>query len=230
MPEILYHHKSLVVINKPAGVLTQAPPGIDSMELRVRQWRETCHDATRPIYVGVPHRLDRPASGAMVMGLSRKVTRGLSKQFEQRRIQKTYWVWVAGDVQPDAGCWRDTMRKVPGEARAEIVTADHKDAKSAVLHYQVLERRELAGQTFSSINVQLETGRTHQIRLQASCRNHPVWGDLQYGSTMPFGEPTEDVRAAAIALHSRTIEFEHPKTHERIAITAPTPNQWPAST
>jgi 23S rRNA-/tRNA-specific pseudouridylate synthase len=139
-----------------------------------------------------------------------------------RMVDKTYWVLVEGHVRPRRATWRDFLRKVPGEARAEIVMPDHAESRLAILHYHV-RRYEDYG---SWLEVRLETGRTHQIRLQCSSRGHPVLGDGQYGSTRPFGPQREDHRDRWIGLHARQLGFTHPKTREPVIVTAPVPAPW----
>jgi RluA family pseudouridine synthase len=219
--EFLWQHDSCCVINKPGGVLTQAPPGIDSIEWRLRQHRLTSTSGQQD-YVGVPHRLDRPVSGAMVFGWTRSMTRKLAAQFESRRVVKKYWALVAGQVPEDRGVWEDTMRKIPDEAKSEIVSADHPDGQHARLFFEVKGRSE----NMTWLEIQLDTGRTHQIRLQASSRARPILGDALYGSSQNFGPETNDERARWIALHSRYLEFDGPQTKERIAIQAPVPQAW----
>jgi 23S rRNA pseudouridine1911/1915/1917 synthase len=130
---------------------------------------------------------------------------------------------VAGHPEPNAGTWTDSLRKVPGEARSELVESSHPDAQLAILHYRT--RATTTAGTW--LEIELETGRTHQIRLQAAAHGHAVLGDSLYGSPHPFGPPTEDERARAIALHARAIEFLHPMTNLPIVLAAPLPDYWP---
>jgi len=220
--EILYENGPCLVVNKPPGVLTQAPPGIDSLEVRVRRLLADRDDALGRIYVGLPHRLDRPATGAMVFGLTRRVTRRLADQFAERSVRKTYWALVEGQVAPAEGTWEDHIRKIPDEARAEVVPEGHREGRPALLHYRILEFSE----GISRLEVELKTGRTHQIRVQAAERDHPVLGDALYGSPRPFGPQHEDQRLRAIALHARLLEFTHPRTRETVSATAPVPEYW----
>lgn len=205
--DFLERRENWVAINKPGGVLTQAPPGIDSVELRVFRWRQQQAGAepTSP-YVGVPHRLDRPVSGVMLLGLTRNMTRRLSDLFQRREVSKYYWAVVEGEVPEDAGSWSDYMRKIPDEARSEVVTAEHPEAQIAILNYRVLGRAD--GLTWMRID--LETGRTHQIRLQAGSRGFPILGDALYGSTREFGPQTADLRERWIGLHARRLSFREP--------------------
>ncbi len=220
--EILHESDACLAVGKPPGLLTQAPPGIDSLEVRVKEYLRGHGDQRGPVYLGVPHRIDRPASGAMVLGKTRRATRKLAEQFERRAVTKVYWACVEGDVAPASGTWRDYLRKVPGEARAEVVEAAHPGVRIAVLGYRTLGD----GPWGTWLEIELETGRTHQIRVQASSRGHPVLGDFQYGSSFPFGPQHEDERLRTIALHSRSLSFRHPKTHEAIRVTASLPAAW----
>jgi 23S rRNA pseudouridine1911/1915/1917 synthase len=221
--DLLWEQGPCLVIAKPGGILTQSPPGIDSLEIRVKQFLKDRDQPSHSVYLGVPHRIDRPASGALVLAKNAKAARRLSEQFEDRTVKKTYWAIVEADVTAESGTWEDHVRKVPGEARAEIVGEEHPGARRAILHYKV--RARLTGGTW--LEIQLETGRTHQIRIQAAHRNHPIMGDAQYGSHVSFGPPNEDPRRHWIALHSRQLEFHHPTTRERIEVTAPLPPAWP---
>jgi 23S rRNA pseudouridine1911/1915/1917 synthase len=125
-------------------------------------------------------------------------------------------------VQPDEGTWTDFLHKRHGMAQAIVVPEGDPRGKLAVMHYRVLARTELG----SWLELELETGRTHQIRVQAASRGHPVLGDAQYGSTRPFGEQFEDERLRAIALHARQLGFNHPMTGEAVDIIAPPPAPW----
>jgi len=226
--EVLYELAGCLGVNKPPGVLTQAPPGIDSLELRIRDFLRRRamaaigRDTPAEIYLGIPHRLDRPVSGAMIFGLDWKTTRRLAAQFEKRRVRKTYWACTSGKVEPSEGTWIDFVRKVPGLARAEVVPPGHPEGRQAVLHY-----RTIASTPWGSwLEIELETGRMHQIRVQAAARGIPILGDSDYGATIPFGPRHEDPRLRAIALHSRTLSFKHPSTHQEVTLVAPLPEFW----
>jgi RluA family pseudouridine synthase len=220
--EILYEEGPCLVVNKPPGVLTQAPPGIDSLDTRVKDLFRARLGRTGKVYLAVPHRLDRPASGAIVLARHVRAGRRLSEQFEARTVEKIYWVCVAGRVTPEEGIWRDTMRKVPDEARAEVVAEDHPEGRLAVAHYRILGQAEWG----TWLEVRLETGRTHQIRVQTASRGYPVLGDEQYGATVAFGTQFDDVRLRPIALHSRRLAFSHPMTREPVDVVAPLSTAW----
>jgi len=220
--DILCEDGPCLVVCKPPGLLTQAPPGIDSLEKRIKKFLKIRDEKPGKVYLGVPHRLDRPASGAMVFAKHVRAAKRIAQQFESRRVKKTYWALVEGHVRPRQGTWRDQMRKIPDVAQAEIVAADHPDARQAVLHYRTLERFDWG----TWLEIQLETGRMHQIRLQCASRGHPLLGDMQYGAAQSFGPQPEDHRLRAIALHSRLLAFDHPMTHQPLSATAPVPEFW----
>lgn len=125
--DILYEDGPCLVICKHAGVLTQAPPGIDSLEVQVKEFLRQ-RGGGEDVYLGLPHRLDRPASGVMILATDYNTTRRLGRQFERRKVQKVYWACIEGQIQPEAGTWEDFVYKIPGQARAEVVAADHPGA------------------------------------------------------------------------------------------------------
>lgn len=211
-----------MVVNKPAGVLTQAPPEIDSMELRLKRFLKVRENKPGKVYLGVPHRLDRPVSGAMVFTKNIRATRRISEQFEFRSVVKKYWAIVEGIPTDDSGEWIDFMRKIPGQAKSEVVAEDHPDAQLAILKYQTLQKFENS----ALLEIKLETGRTHQIRLQCGSRQHPIVGDLQYDAQTSFGEFEPNERKRRIGLHARFLKFEHPISKEILSNTAPLSGEW----
>ena len=221
---ILYEHDGCLVVNKPPGVLTQAPPEIDSLEVRVKTYLGG-GKGWEGVYLGVPHRLDRPASGAIVFCKDLRTTRKLGAQFEKRRVQKALLGTLCRGLHltVDSGRWEDNLYKVAGEPRAEVVDADHPDGRHAALNYRVLGTFDWG----TWLEIELETGRTHQIRVQAASRGHPVLGDKQYGSTVAFGPQFADERLQAIALHARRLVFRDPNTQETVTAEAPVAEYWP---
>ncbi len=220
--ELLYEEGPCLAVCKPSGLSTQAPPGIDSLEVRVKAFLKSRDGQADEPYLAVPHRLDRPASGVLLLATERKAARRLSAQFERRRVQKTYWAVVEGRLEPPEGTWRDFVRKVPGVARAELVAAEHPEARLAVLYYRCLG----VGPWGTWLEIVLETGRTHQIRVQAASRGHPVLGDRLYGAASDFGPQVLDERLRAIALHARRLVFRHPISRQDVCVTAPLPPDW----
>ena len=222
MLDILYDNGPVLVVNKPAGVLTQAPAGIDSLEVRVKAFYREREQKEGNIYLGLPHRLDRPVTGAIVFARHVRAAERISTQFENRTVTKVYWAFVEGQFDADEGTWTDHLHKRHGMAQSIVVPADDPRGKLAIMHWRVLARTD-AG---AWLEVQLETGRTHQIRIQSSSRGHAVVGDTQYGATQTFGEQFEDERLRGIALHARQLGFRHPMTREPVDVIAPVPPSW----
>jgi RluA family pseudouridine synthase len=220
--DILLEEGPLLVVNKPPGLLTQAPPGIDSLELRIKRLLKTRENKPGNVYLGVPHRLDRPVSGVMVFAKHVRAARRISEQFEGRFIRKTYWALVAGEVTPQQGTWRDHLKKLENEPRAVVVDNMDPEGRLAILHYRVLQQFP----QYAWLEIELETGRMHQIRVQAASRNFPLLGDDWYGSNIPFGPPAIDQRERLIALHARSIELKHPMTDLPVHVAAPLTSWW----
>ena len=127
-----------------------------------------------------------------------------------------------GQIDEDEGTWRDYLRKIPNVAHAEVAEENSPDAREAILKYQVVERRD----QLTWLQIQLKTGRMHQIRVQAAARGCPVVGDQQYGAKLPFGPQFEDVRDRLIGLHARELGFRQPKSWDRILVEAPLSAPW----
>jgi len=223
--KILYEEGPCMLVYKPGGLLTQAPPHIESLELKMKRYIRERDSKLGKVYLGVPHRLDRPVSGVMVLALHQRAAKRISDQFQRRDVKKTYWACVHGVELSEQGTWVDFMRKVPGEARSEICDESTDGAKQAVLHYRVLQQRA----DKSWLEIELETGRTHQIRLQCGSREVPILGDLLYGSDQIFGEHHEDERRRCIALHARHLHLRHPMLDKYIEQTAQLPSSWEAA-
>lgn len=220
--DILYEDGPCLVVNKPPGLLTQAPPGIDSLELWVRDYYRQKEQLEGKFYVGLIHRIDRPVTGAIVFGRNLRATQRLAKQFQERTVSKTYWALVEGQIEEEEGTFIDHLHKRHGMAQSIVVEEDDPRGKRAVLHYHV----RWSNERLSWIEIQLETGRTHQIRIQCASRGHAVIGDSQYGATIPFGTQHEEIRDRQIALHARELAFRHPMKEESVEILAPLSKAW----
>ena len=183
--EILYEEGPCLVVNKPPGILTQAPAGIDSLEVQIKAYLAARERLAGPVYLAVIHRLDRPASGALLFCREKVAANKLSRQFESRRVAKTYWAFVEGEIAPVQGTWTDYLYKIHGMAQAQVVAAEHAGAKHAVLHYHVLCTNE----TGSWLEIELETGRTHQIRVQAASRGHAAGTGPAPAAILAHGVP-----------------------------------------
>lgn len=222
--DILYDDGPVLVVNKPHGLLTQAPRGIDSLEIGVRAYFREREQLEGNFYCGIIHRIDRPVTGAIVFGRHLRATQRLARQFQERTVGKTYWAVVEGEVADDEGTWLDHLHKRHGMAQAIVVPEDDPRGKHAILHYRVRGRFDRR----TWLEITLETGRTHQIRIQAASRGHAILGDSQYGATVPFGEQHEELRDRQIALHARCLSFRHPMREASVEVTAPLNGAWQA--
>ena len=222
MLDVLYDDGPCLVVNKPSGLLTQAPRGIDSLEIWVRDFYRQRESLDGNFYIGIIHRLDRPVTGAIAFGRHVRATQRLARQFQERSVSKTYWTLIEGAPEKDEGTWIDYLHKRHGMAQAIVVDENDPRGKRAVLHYRVRWR----GEGLSWLEIELETGRTHQIRVQAASRGMPVLGDEQYGAEQSFGEACEEERDRAIALHARSLGFRHPMRDESVVVTAPLNANW----
>jgi 23S rRNA pseudouridine1911/1915/1917 synthase len=219
---ILFEDHHLMVVNKAAPLLTQAPPGVPSLEAAVKALIKEKYQKPAGVYLGVPHRLDRPVSGVVCFARNTKAAQRVHAQFAEHTTRKVYWALVSGDVTPDAGVWNDWLIKKADVAETVVGTEGEPGAKLATLGYTVLKR--VSGCTLLELSPL--TGRMHQLRVQCASRGHPVAGDEKYGSAVAFGPPAELPRERVIALHARQLTLTHPFTKEAMTWTAPLPEYW----
>jgi 23S rRNA pseudouridine1911/1915/1917 synthase len=220
---VLFEDNHCLAVVKPAPLLTQGvPPGIPTLEAMVKAYIKERYHKKGNVYLGIPHRLDRPVSGVVLFARSTKAAQRLAEQFQKRTVTKIYWAVVEGDVEPAEGRWEDWLLKLPEEARTERVAEGTPAARYAVLAYRVLNHAPES----TLLEIRPETGRMHQIRVQAAVRGWPVRGDVIYGSTQSFGPPAELPRDRVIALHARQLTFLHPIRNEPITLVAPLPDYW----
>ncbi|RLS77372.1 MAG: RNA pseudouridine synthase [Planctomycetota bacterium] len=234
-PRELGSASGVVAVFKPSGLATQAPPGIASVE----SWlRGRLHGAETGGYLGVPHRLDRPVSGVLLMAATPRAARKLSRQFERRQVRKTYLAMVVPrdeaarqalpPLVPAAAEWRDLVEKVVDEPRGRIAAVGAADAREALTLASTWLR--LADEADGRAILRLEplTGRMHQLRIQAAARGLPVVGDTLYGGAAETAWG-HGAQAAAIALHAWRIAYADPDTGAEVVVTAPLPAAWPAA-
>lgn len=211
---ILYEDRHCLAVAKPAALVMQAPERADgspTLEALLREYLAVRHDKAGTTYLGMPHRLDRPATGVVLFAKTSKAAQRLAEQFRERAVRKIYWAVVAGAVEPAEGVWEDRLQKLPGEPRVVVDEA----GKYARLTY----RRLCVLPHGTWLEIELDTGRTHQIRVQAATRGWPILGDAWYGATARFAE-------GAIALHARSLTFLHPIRFEPLTVVAPLPKSW----
>lgn len=221
--QILFEDNHALAVNKPAPLLTQGvPAGIPTLESMVKDYLRAKYQKKGNVYLGIPHRLDRPVSGVVVFARNTKAARRLAEQFQERQVTKVYWGGVEGEVATSEGAWDDWVRKIQEEARSEPATPDAPGARQALLSY----RRLALCDGGSLLEFVPQTGRMHQIRLQASMHGHPIRGDALYGAKWGFGPAVELPRDRIIALHARRLTFLHPIRYEPVTVTAPLSEAW----
>jgi 23S rRNA pseudouridine1911/1915/1917 synthase len=228
--DVLCEDGPVIAVNKPPGIIVQgAPKGVESLADLVRQYLKHKYDKPGNVYLGVPHRIDRPVSGVVVFSRNSKCAARLSEQFAQRKVNKVYRALLEAPPAPEAGTLTDWIYRIPDVSRVEISTEANPDAKHAVLHYRTLWK----GKGRALVEIELETGRMHQIRIQFGSRGWPIVGDVQYGARAPWtpalafrrGDP-DDARSNPIALHAWRLTILHPVRYDELPITAPMPKSW----
>jgi 23S rRNA pseudouridine1911/1915/1917 synthase len=214
--EVVYEDNHLLVVNKPAGLATQGvAEGLPSMVTLAREYLKQKYNKPGNVYVGVVSRLDAMVSGFLVLARTSKAADRLTKQFQSGAVEKTYWALVERPPERTAAELSDWVVKSERDQRMTIVPARARGAQQARLTYRTL-RPEKQG---TLLEVQLHTGRKHQIRLQLAAIGCPIVGDRKYGSRKPF-------LPDAIALHCVRLKIEHPTTKEPMEFSAPVPATW----
>ncbi|MCI9465863.1 MAG: RluA family pseudouridine synthase [Ruminiclostridium sp.] len=209
MLDILYQDDALVVCVKPFRVLSTDEPG--GMPDLIREALGQPHAKVRAV-----HRLDQVVGGLMVYGLSAHAASELSRQIRENRFVKEYQAVIHWRPREDQGTFRDLLGRNEKTRKTYVTQTPAKGVQEAVLHYQLLDNR----QGFSLVQIQLETGRTHQIRAQFSARGLPLAGDRKY-SRYP------DPKDWQIALWSNHLSFTHPETGEAMDFRLPPPETEP---
>lgn len=203
--EILYEDETIIVIRKPAGLATQSAkttePDVVS-ELK----KYLSESGTRNPYIGVVHRLDRPVEGLLVFAKTKDAAAGLTKQLSSGTLNKKYYALVCGKPDSDEGELVDYLTKEQNMAR--VVPQGTTDAKKAVLQYKVVKRMP---EGLALLDIHIDTGRFHQIRVQMANAGMPLLGDTKYGSqqSIAFGR---ELGIRYVALYAYRLEFRHPIT------------------
>ncbi len=200
---ILWDGGYLIAVEKPRGLSTQAPPGGDSLENRLR-----VQLAGRTEYLAIVHRLDREVGGVMLVALRKKEARLICDQFSSRKVIKQYTAIVHGRLEPASDVWIDHLRKIPDRPVAEVCAADADGAKQAETRIELISFDEISGQT--KLSLFPHTGRMHQLRVQAAHRGHAIVGDTVYGESSP-NSAIDDPSSSELMLRAESIVFHDPK-------------------
>ncbi len=244
--DVVYEDEELAVINKPAGMMVHAGAGatddvrnrgtlVNALLHRFRTLSGTGGEL-RP---GIVHRLDRNTSGLMIIAKNDAAHRNLAEQFARRQVKKTYVALVHGWIKPERGTIKSSISR--DVVRRTRMTTRRRAGRQAITHYHVLERIESAYGKFTLLELQIETGRTHQIRVHLASLGHPVVGDTLYGAPRELrpvattggrrvaaGKEQKFAPVAAPArnfLHAAAIEFMHPRTRAPLSFRRELPGE-----
>ena len=210
---VLYEDNHIIIINKAAGEIVQGDKtGDESLCDTMKAYIKEKYAKPGNVFIGLPHRLDRPVSGVVVFAKTSKALERLNRMFSEGSVKKIYWALTKGIPVPAEAELESWILRNEKMNKSFSYPKEVKGSKRAVLHY----RLAAASQNYNLIEVELKTGRHHQIRCQLSSIGCPIKGDLKYGAqrSNPDG---------SISLHARYIEFTHPVSKELIAVTAPLP-------
>ena len=221
--EVIYEDNHLIVVNKNCHELVQGDKtGDTSLADLLKTWLKEKYAKPGNVFVGVTHRLDRPVTGVVVSAKTSKALARMNGLFSIGKIKKTYWAIVRNrppEVEQELTHWLVRNEK---QNKSYVCTPSQKrDARKAVLHYRLLAQSE----NYYLLEIDLQTGRHHQIRCQLAAIGCPIRGDLKYGA----GRSNPD---GGISLHARRVSFVHPVSKRPINIVAPVPDEplWKALT
>ena len=217
--DILYEDNHIMVVNKHAGDLVQSDPdGTEAIEDQIKAMIKIRDHKPGAVFLGVVHRIDRPVSGAVLFAKSSKALTRLNEMIRSGQIKKSYWAITESRPSEEEGELRHWIVRNAKTNRSHAHLRPKSDGKEALLSYRVLG----ASTNYTLVEVDLKTGRHHQIRAQLSAIGCSIKGDRKYGAK-------RSNRDGGISLHSRRIEFKHPVRGEFMSITAPVPksdNLW----
>ncbi len=213
--EVLYEDNHIIAVNKTNSEIVQGDKtGDEALCDKVKAYIKKKYNKPGDVYLGVVHRIDRPVSGVVVFARTSKAAVRLSKMFQEKQIKKTYWAIVKNLPEHDEGRLVHYMIKNQEKNRSSAYDAQKKNSKEAILNYKLIS----GSSNYHLLQIDLETGRHHQIRCQLAKIGCPIRGDLKYGAQ-------RSLKGGGINLHARRIEFEHPVKKETIVITANTPKE-----
>lgn len=211
MINIIYEDNHLLVVEKPINIIVQEDNTKDKDLLTIlKEYIKEKYNKPGNVYLGLVHRLDRPVGGIMVFAKNSKAAGRLSEQIRNKTFKKTYNAIVMGNIN-QSGKLEDYLLK---DEKKNIVKVD-KSGKLAILYYKKLSYKD----NMSLVEINLETGRSHQIRVQMSNYGYPLFGDQKYNKKASVGEQ--------IALFAKKIEFVHPITREKLVFEIDLPNRYP---
>jgi 23S rRNA pseudouridine1911/1915/1917 synthase len=210
---ILYEDNHLLVFNKQTGQIVQGDKtGDEPLSETLKVFIKARDGKSGNVFLGVPHRLDRPVSGVALFAKTGKALERLNEMFRKGEVYKTYWAVVKQCPVPDTAMLTHYLRRNEKQNKSYVTDKNHAGAKEARLQYTKL----CSGENYHLLEVLLFTGRHHQIRCQLAAIGSPIKGDLKYGA--PRSNPD-----GSISLHARSASFIHPVKQDKIILTAPVP-------
>lgn len=214
---VLHEDNHIIIINKRAGDIVQGDKtGDKPLSDVVKEYVKKKYNKPGNVFLGTVHRLDRPTSGIVIFARTSKALERLNKMLREKSIKKTYFAVVKDKLKRKENTLINFLKKNPKNNKSKAFPKEIEGSKKAILHYKVI--KELTN--YSLLEIDLETGRHHQIRCQLSTIGHPIKGDLKYG----FARSNKN---GSIHLHARKISFTHPVNKVLIEITAPLPKNDP---
>ena len=214
--DILYEDNHIIAVNKRSGDIVQGDETGDTpLSDLVKAYIKEKYQKPGEVFLGVVHRIDRPVSGIVLFARTSKSLSRLNELFKTKEITKTYWAVVKKKPVSDSGTLTHYHLKDEKTRKARLFDKEVAHSKKCVLHYRWLASSD----HYHLLEIQLETGRFHQIRAQLAKIGSPIKGDVKYG----FERPNENTRS--IHLHARKISFIHPVKNEPIVLTAPVPDE-----
>lgn len=211
---VLYEDNHLLIVNKPSSEIVQGDrTGDTPLSEKGKLYLKEKYSKPGKVYLGVVHRLDRPTSGALIFARTDKALGRLNAMLREHKIKKTYWAIVEKKPKQNQATLTNFLKKNPKNNKSYVVSKNTKGALEAILDYEVVATSD----RYSLLEIELKTGRHHQIRAQLSSIGCVIKGDLKYGAK----RSNED---ASISLHARYLHFIHPVKKEPVEITAPVPN------
>ena len=216
----MYEDNHIIIVNKTASEIVQGDKTGDvPLSETVKRYIKEAYAKPGNVFLGVAHRLDRPVSGLVVFAKTSKALARLNDMFRNGEVKKTYWAIVKQCPPAEEGELVHYLVRNEKQNKSYAYDREVKGAKKAVLHYRLIGRSE----NYYLLEVDLKTGRHHQIRCQLAKIGCPIKGDLKYG--FPRSNPD-----GSICLHARTVSFIHPVSKKPVEVTAPLPegNLWKA--
>lgn len=215
MLSVLFEDNHLVIINKNSSDIVQGDKtGDEPLSEKVKTYLKNKYQKPGNVFLGVPHRLDRPVSGIVIFARTSKALSRMAEMFKEKEIKKTYWAIVEKAPNNAQDKLVHYLRKDEAKNKSFASSTEKEGYKKSILSYSMLSSSE----NYHLLEVELETGRHHQIRVQLSTIGCPIKGDVKYGARRANKD-------ASIHLHSRKVEFIHPVTKERIQLTAAVPDE-----